>query len=102
MQTYNILLNLDPNIFKTLSAGKTADIRRIFKDSVKNFNGKVISFYLMIGGEYNCATIIELQDKIKLALLILKLKEINYLANYKVYSIFSDREFEKFIKSVKA
>lgn len=101
MQTYNILLNLDPNIFKKFSAGEPTDIRRIFKDSVKNFNGEVISFYLMIGGEYNCATIIELQDKIKLALLILELKRISYLDNYKVYSMFSESEFKKFIKSIK-
>ena len=55
----------------------------------------------MVGGEYNCTTIIEVKDKIKLASLILELKKINYLDNYKVYSIFSDIELNKFYKAIK-
>ena len=101
METYNILINLDSNIFKRVSDGDSLVIRKIFEKSIKKLNGKIISFYLMIGGEFNCATIIELEDKTKLGLLILELKRINYLDNYKVYSMFSESEFKKFIKSIK-
>ena len=101
METYNILLSLDSTIFKNFSSSEKPDIRKIFEDSVKKFNGVVISFYLMVGGEYNCTTIIEVKDKIKLASLILELKKINYLDNYKVYSIFSDIELNKFYKAIK-
>ena len=101
METYNILFTLNSSIFKRLSSKENIDIKKIFEECVKNFNGNVISFFLMIGGEHNCATIIEVKDKIKLASLILELRKINYLDNYKVYNLFSNSEFKKFIKDIK-
>ena len=101
METYNILFTLNSSIFKRLSSKENIDIKKIFEECVKNFNGNVISFFLMIGGEYNCTTIIEVKDKIKLASLILELKKINYLDNYKVNNLFSNSEFKKFIKDIK-
>ena len=101
METYNILFTLNSTIFKRLSSKENIDIKKIFEECVKNFNGKVISFYLMLGGEYNCANIIEVKDKIKLASLILELRKINYLDNYKVYNIFSDSEFKKLFRNIK-
>ena len=48
---------------------ESGELNKIEMD-IKNFNGNVISFFLMIGGEYNCTTIIEVKDKIKLATII--------------------------------
>ncbi len=101
METYNLLLGLDSGFIKKCTLGEIKDIKKPFEDIIRSLNGKVINFHLMIGGEYNCTTIVQLEDKIILAKTVLLLKEINYLNYYRVYSLFSETELEKFMNIIR-